>query len=376
MPTLSIAGCTVRRKRLLEVLQRFSLDAAVISDVRDIYYFTGILLPADLPAALQVDASERLVLVGPKGHDPDLGALHDWADYSWNQRGTRDPDVATQMAETLRQATPSQRHRTAGIQGNALLYGIAEALGANGFSKFVCIDAPVREMQRRKDADEVETIRASIRANLGAYEAVRSAIRPGASELDVLAAGYRGAMETAGEKVLHDGDYQCGQYNGPARSRRIEAGELYIVDAWTCYRGYWSDMSRTFYVGSGPSGAQLALFEHIRWVQLETRKLLKPGVDGRDVFRALDEMIRQHPPLAAEGLIHHGGHAIGLRSHEMPDVNLGRGGVLEPGNVICIEPGGYFSEARYGVRLENMYLITIDGCEDLCPEEVVLHECG
>jgi Xaa-Pro dipeptidase len=111
-------------------------------------------------------------------------------------------------------------------------------------------------------------------------------------------------------------------------------------------------------------------------VQRETPGLLKPGVDGQEIYKALDEMIRQHPCLAAQGLIHHGGHAIGLRSHEMPDVNLDRGGVLQAGNIICIEPGGYFAEARFGVRLENMYLITENGCEDLCPGEVELYQCG
>ena len=87
-------------------------------------------------------------------------------------------------------------------------------------------------------------------------------------------------------------------------------------------------------------------------------------------------MIREHPPLADQGLVHHGGHASGLRAHEMPDINRDRGGKLEPGNVICVEPGGYFDEARQGVRLENMYLITADGCEDLCAGEVELHRCG
>jgi Xaa-Pro aminopeptidase len=196
------------------------------------------------------------------------------------------------------------------------------------------------------------------------------------SELEVLSAGRRGADFAAGEKVFHDGDYQSGMYNGPARGRAIERGELYIVDAWTCYRGYWSDMSRTFVVGAPPSDVQQALFDHIRWVQTQVPTLLRAGVDGTDIYRALDEMIRQHPPLADAGLIHHGGHAIGLRSHEMPDINLARGGKLEAGNVICVEPGGYFAEARYGVRLENMYLITDSGCEDLCPGDLTLDRCG
>ena len=111
-------------------------------------------------------------------------------------------------------------------------------------------------------------------------------------------------------------------------------------------------------------------------MQRDVKRLLRPGLDGTEVYRALDELVREHPLLSDTGLIHHGGHAIGLRIHEMPDINLDRGGPLEPGNVICIEPGGYFDAARYGVRLENMYLITETGCENLCPGELELPQCG
>jgi Xaa-Pro aminopeptidase len=65
------------------------------------------------------------------------------------------------------------------------------------------------------------------------------------------------------------------------------------------------------------------------------------------------------------GLTHHGGHGIGLRAHEAPDINPDRGGILEAGNVVCVEPGGYTADLNAGVRLENTYLITESGCENL-----------
>lgn len=373
MPTLSVEGCAARRQRLIDVMTTRQLASAVITDVRDIYYFSGTLLPADLPAAYLLEASGVATLIGPELSD--VGGQYAYASYRWNLRGTRDPGIVAQMAEVLSEALKGMQFNAVGIQRYALSQRIGEVLIASGRRRLVEIDADIVDMQSRKDPDEIEMIRASIRANLAAYEAVRRTIHPGVSELEVLAAGYAGAMESAGEKVFHDGDYQCGQYNGPARRRPVEEGELYIVDAWTCYRGYWSDMSRTFFVGTRPSEVQRDLFDHIQGVQQETPKLLRPGIDGQEVFRELDELIRKHPRLAATGLVHHGGHAIGMRSHEMPDINLGRGGLLAPGQVICIEPGGYLPEARYGVRLENMYLITEHGCEDLCPGDVVLHEC-
>ncbi|MCC6492788.1 MAG: aminopeptidase P family protein [Pirellulales bacterium] len=377
MPALSPEGCAARRGRLLEVCHRLELDAALITDVRDVYYFTGALLPSDLPAAWFIDASGPSVLVGPAS-----SVLEEWASrgesclsYEWNHRGTRHPDACERMADAFRQAAAGRDFSTLGVQCRSAFATspLAGRLAMQGATQ--AVDEEIAALQRRKDDDEVRMIRASIEANLGAYQAVREAIQPGATELDVLAAGYRGAMLAAGEKVFHDGDYQCGAYNGPARDRPIQAGELYIVDAWTCYRGYWSDMSRTFFVGRGPTDEQYELYEHVRRVQQRVAELLKPGADGSEIYTAIDGMLREHPQLEQQGLVHHGGHAIGLRSHEMPDVNEGRGGVLEPGQIICIEPGGYFAAARYGVRLENMYLITPDGCEDLCPAVGELYEC-
>jgi len=373
MPRLSQVGCAARRARLHDLLLKQRLDLALITDVRDMYYFTGALLPADLPIALSVAVDGRMLLVGPS--DFEVPAVDRLVEYPWNYRGTRHPDLHTHMLAALHDAWPTSGNQRVGVQQASLLNSVRRIIEPSGNGELVPIDEPLAAMQQRKDDDELAIIQESIRANLAAYDAVEAAIRPGASELDVLASGQQGAMRAAGEKVFHDGDYQCGQYNGPARNRRIEAGELYIVDAWTCYRGYWSDMARTFVVGQAATDFQHALFDHIHRVQNEVANLLRPGIDGTQIYRALDEMIREYPPLADSGLIHHGGHAIGLRSHEMPDINLQRGGTLEAGNVICIEPGGYFDAARYGVRLENMYLITESGCENLCEGELELIAC-
>ena len=79
----------------------------------------------------------------------------------------------------------------------------------------------------------------------------------------------------------------------------------------------------------------------------------------------MDAYIREHPALKEVGLGHHGGHTIGMRAHQMPDVNITRGGIFQVGHVVSIEPGSYIPELRAGVRLENMYLITESGPENL-----------
>ncbi|MEO2047623.1 MAG: Xaa-Pro peptidase family protein [Pirellulales bacterium] len=374
MPTLTSARCATRRNRLLALMESQRVDVSLLSDVRDIYYFTGTLLPADLPALWLAHSDGSCRLIGPEGYSD--AEIQEMVTYDWNCQGTRHPDLPQKLQEVTQGFWKSLGSKRVAFQKLSLLDNVRAQISAEADCQWIAIDESIAKLQQLKDADEVEIIRASIQANLGAYEAVRMAIHPGATELDVLAAGIQGAMASAGEKVFHDGDYQCGEYNGPARNRSIEAGELYIVDAWTCFRGYWADMSRTFVVGREPTDVQQNLFKHIRWIQSEIPGLLRPGVDGIDLFRALDEMIRLHPPLADVGLIHHGGHATGLRAQELPDINRDRGGCLEPGHVVCVEPGGYFAEARLGVRLENIYLLNENGCEDLCPGEVELYRCG
>ena len=356
------------------MLAERSLEAALVTDVRDIYYFTGTIVPSDLPAALVVGADGADLLVAPRGFEGQ--GVDRTISFSWNVEGTRDPDIPASLARSLVQNFPLRTGRRLGIQTQSLGARLQARLADAAAIEFAPLDDALAALQARKDADEIAVIRAAVRANLGAYAAVRAAIRPGASELDVLAAGYRGAMQAAGEKVWHDGDYRCGEFNGPARARSLEEGELYIVDAWTCYRGYWSDLSRTYYVGRQPTDVQRRLYEHVRYVLESAERELRPGVDGADVCRMIDSLLREHPPLADCGLTHHGGHAIGLRSHEMPDVNLTRGGRLEAGNVLCLEPGGYFPAARAGVRLERMFLINEAGCENLSDDALELDACS
>jgi len=360
---LTEAGSLERQRRLRELLAAQRLDAVVLTDYRDIYYFTGTLPPQRYPVCMLMRTDGGSWLVATT--DKHVGCVDECLTYEWNKLGTLNFDPLEQVVGVVGQrAAGESRVSRLGWQAEAVPGMLVNTLDRFlGPDEWVAIDAPLRDMQSRKDADEVDVIRTAIKANLGAYDAVREAIAPGVCELDVLAAGFRGAMSTAGEKVFHDGDYQSGVPGGPARNRRIEAGEIYIVDAWTVYRGYWSDLCRAFLVGDQPTDLQQSIFDHIASLQRWAGEMLKPGLKGTQLWKAMDERVREHPALADVGLPHHAGHGTGLRAHTEPDLNRDREGILEPGNVVSVEPGAYIPEARGGVRLENTYLITETGAE-------------
>jgi Xaa-Pro aminopeptidase len=249
-----------------------------------------------------------------------------------------------------------------GYQREALPYALQRAVaGAAGDAEWHEVDELLQDLQRRKDPDEVECIRRSIAATLAGYSRAQAVIRPGISELEVMTECQAAAQRCSGEVHFYNGDFRSGELGGFARNRPIERGELYIIDAWSDLGGYWCDMSRTWSVGGEPTDLQQSVYAHLAAILRAVPELARIGRSTREFWAELDSRIREHPHLAKDGLIHHGGHGIGLRAHEAPDLNRDRGGAFEVGTVFTCEPGGYSDELRRGVRIENLFLVTEAG---------------
>lgn len=358
---LTKGGCAGRLERLRRRLVELDLDGCLISDARDLLWLFGLPLPGadDFPALGVVAADGSARLLCHEGAAPLLDVPT--ATYPWHVGYTRNLDNGRVLAAMAASALP-QRMAAVGFQAECLPHWLAVELSATlRPDTWYALDAELLDLQRAKDPDELDCLRASIRSSLAAYAAVERLIAPGVNELDVLAAGQHAAMRAAGEFVFHNGDYQSCGLGGPARDRACEAGELYIVDAWSVVGGYWSDLCRTYAVGP-PSDLQQSVYTHLVGILAEVPGKLKPGLRGTELWAWMDARIRAHPHLADAGLIHHAGHGVGLRAHTAPDLNRDREGVLQPGDVVSVEPGAYTDALRAGVRVENTFLITCDGC--------------
>lgn len=143
--------------------------------------------------------------------------------------------------------------------------------------------------------------------------------------------------------------------------RRIERGELVLIDAGATVEGYCSDITRTFAVGQ-VDGRTRDLYETVLAAQLAGLAAVRPGVDGRDVDAAARRVIEEAGFGDAFG--HGTGHGVGLQVHELPHVGRRRSDRLDVGMVHTVEPGIYL-EGDLGVRIEDTVVVTGDGCERL-----------
>ena len=358
-----MAGCQLRQERLRALLTSLGLDAAVFYDENEIQYFTGHLIPDVLahPAVLflETDGTSLLISDTVEGE----AYVDERLAYEPHLLYTRNQNLLRQSAALLRDWLAGKSYARIGWRTEGLPHLIARVIAETASpDEWVAIDDQIADMERSKDPDELEIMRTAIACNLAAYDAAQLTIAPRVTELVILQTAQLSASLRAGEQVFHSGDYRSGEFGGPARDHALNPDDLYIIDTWTHYNGYWSDLCRTFAIGQ-PTALQSEVYGHIRDILLEVPEQLKPEVHGTDLWKWIDRRIREHPHLREVGLTHHAGHGVGLRAHEGPDLNRDRDAILRSGDVVSVEPGAYTPELRAGIRLENTFLITETGCE-------------
>jgi Xaa-Pro dipeptidase len=366
---LTKAASQMRQDRFRSQLSIQGIDAAVITDRREIYYLTGILLcdypNFPFPAMLYVETNGKSWLAAHT--DEGDCAVDERVTYPPNVLYTMSPDLMVLLNTAVaKKLTGIDGPKRIGYQEEAMPKLLADTIDRTlSPAEWVSVDNMIWDLQKKKDPDEIVLLKTAAKAGLAAYTAAQKAIAPGVNELDVLSAGQRAARDAVGENIFHGGDYQCAELGGWARDKKIEAGQLYVIDAHTAYHGYWSDLCRTWSVDGKPTSLQIRVFDHIKAILEDIPNLVKPGGKGTELFATIDARIRELPEFADTGLIHHAGHAVGIRPHEMPDLNRDREGIFEVGNVFSCEPGAYNKELNFGIRLENTFHIANDGVENL-----------
>jgi Xaa-Pro aminopeptidase len=328
-------------------------------------YYLSTHRPHELQhAAFVIWSDGRSWLVSANG--PAGGAAaDDLVAYVANPMGTQRQEqpavVAARVVEVLSRRRGSGR---VGVDASP----VTASLTALWEFEPIPADPVLWQLRRRKDPDELALMKTAIACTKAMYERAREVIAPGVEELAVYGELHAAAVRVAGEPLSPaylGNDYACGVPGGPPRrGRTAQAGELYILDLGPAYRGYFSDNSRAFAVGGKATDAQQRAWETVTSALSLVEQIARPGVRCREVFSAVDEHYRSR---TGSGFPHHLGHGVGLQPHEFPHLSPLWDDVLEEGDVFTAEPGLYAPELRGGMRIENQYVVTSNGVENLTP---------
>jgi len=224
----------------------------------------------------------------------------------------------------------------------------------------------VEQLREVKDAEEVAAIRAAAELADAALQRTLADGLAGRTERAVALALEQEMLRLGAERPSFDTIVAHGAHgalpHAVPREAEIAPGTLVTIDWGAQLDGYCSDCTRTFAAGGEPSARAREVYDLVLRAQQTGLDAVRPGVAGRDADAAARAVIEA----AGEGeRFGHGlGHGVGLEIHEAPRLSKASDATLAAGHVVTVEPGVYLP-GELGVRIEDLVVVTDDGCERL-----------
>lgn len=232
-------------------------------------------------------------------------------------------------------------------------------------SQLIPLEEELKNLRAAKDAQELTLIRRAIDISSNAFLYLVEILKEGVLErevaLEMESFMKRNGAEAIGFDIIIASGKRSALPHGKASVKRIEKGDLILIDFGSGFQGYHSDQTRTL-VCSNPSLEQQKIYRIVKEAHDRAIEKIRPGIPIGEVDGAAREHIRNQG--YGEYFGHGTGHGIGLAVHEDPVVNSENKGLVQEGMVFTIEPGIYIPNWG-GVRIEDMVLVTPKGAEIL-----------
>lgn len=231
-------------------------------------------------------------------------------------------------------------------------------------TKLVAATGIVEELREIKSSREVESIRQALVLHQKTLRFMQKVVRVGVSERKIMLDLERYVKSHGANfsfsPIIASGQNSCFPH-AKVTDRVLKDNEPVLLDFGIDINGYKSDLTRNFFLGRmSPRYAQV--LEALRLAQAQAIELIKPGVSVSVVDAQARKVLRKFN--LAKYFGHSLGHGVGLDIHENPRLSVKSQATLMPGMIVTVEPGVYIPN-EFGIRVEDMVLVTEQGCEVL-----------
>jgi Xaa-Pro aminopeptidase len=338
-----------RAEPLVSLIAERELDQLFVSDLVNVRYLTGF---TGTNGACLVGRDERIF----------------FTDFRYSERAEREVGEEWDRPEAERELLPQIVARMSGKVGfedaKLSVRQLARLEAAAGDVDLVPAGDLVEQLRAVKEPEEIERIAAAAELTDGVYRWALERGLAGRTERDVARACEARLRELGAEPsfppIVAAAENGALPHAEP-EDREIGAGELVVFDMGALLEGYCSDCTRTFATGEPGDEAQ-EVYDLVLTAQLAALAAIRPGASGKEVDAVPREMIAE----AGHGdhFGHGTGHGVGLEVHEGPRLSTTSEDELREGNVVTVEPGVYLP-GQFGVRVEDLVVLTADGYRNL-----------
>ena len=360
-----------RLNNLTASMRTSKLDAVILNPGPTLTYLTGVHFHLmERPVVLFVAPGQDPVLVLPELELPKMEL------FPYKVRAVAYGENPSEWENAFRKAAQSlgldgKRIGVEPRQLRLLEFGHVKA-GAPE-SEFPDASNVLSMLRLKKDKAEVDAMRRAVKIAQDALEATIPLIKIGMTERELSSELVMQLLKNGSDSefpfapIVSAGPNSANPHASPTE-RKLQAGDLLVVDWGAAYEGYISDLTRTFSVGEVEDELQ-KIHKIVQESNAAGRAAGRPGVPCADVDKAAREVIDKSG--YGKYFTHRTGHGIGMEGHEDPYMRGDNMQLLEPGMAYTVEPGIYLT-GRNGVRIEDNIVITETGADCLSdmPREI------
>ncbi len=354
---------TARLSRFISLMEKSGLDAMAINPGPSLLYLTGLRFHLmERPVVLLITRHESPLLVLPELETaklPQSTIPLKGVTYGENPAGWG--EVFTSACQELK-----LDGKKVGVEPTRLRFLEIQLLQKGSKAQLISADEVVNGLRMYKDAHEIDNMRQAVRIAQDALLATLPFIKPGKSEREIAAELSIQLLRSGSDSeapfapIVSGGTNSANPHAAPT-DRKLQTGDLLVIDWGATYHGYVSDLTRTFAIGEvNEEFKQIArIVEQANTAGRSASAPEKPAGEIDQVTRAV---------IAEAGygryFTHRTGHGIGLEGHEPPYIYGENPQILAEGMAFTVEPGIYLPD-RGGVRIEDNVVITASGAETL-----------
>lgn len=353
-----------RAEKLSKLIKSANIAGVVLNPGSSLTYLTGLHFHLmERPTVLIFAPPAKPVLILPELESAKLsGSLLELVPFTYGDNPSTWGNVFSAAINSIgleKTALAVEPTRLRFLELNYLQTAAPSLTFINGEALFA-------RLRIQKDNSEVADMRQAVRIAEAAFLATLPGIKPGCTEREVAAELTLQLIRTGSdaempfEPIIASGPNSANPHAVPS-DRKLQSGDLVVVDWGASFHGYVSDLTRTLAIGEvEPELRKIASV--VERANAAGRMVAVPGLSAGAVDRAARQVITEAG--YGEYFIHRTGHGLGMEGHEPPYMFGENEEELLPGMTFTVEPGIYLP-GRGGVRIEDDVVITAEGAETL-----------
>ncbi len=360
MSSTPIKTIKARQEKLSQLIKQFGFDAVAVNPSPNLVYLTDLHFHlSERPVVCIFTPDKPPVLILPELESAKINNLEfELQSFTFSEDVSKWQNAFSEAIRKIDLQTGS-----VGVDDRGLRMLELRLLQSSlPYSTFDDADTLFAELRMYKDELEFKYLQDAVNMAQDAMRLLLQEIKIGMTEKEIASMLVQNAFKLGSEAelpfspIVASGPNSANPHASPS-NRKIQNGDMLVLDWGVNVNGYFSDLTRTFSIGD-PSPQQSEIYNIVHEANQAAHAAVKPGITAGEVDKAARDIIEQAG--YGEYFTTRTGHGLGMQVHEPPYIRTGNEIILKPGMVFTIEPGIYIPD-QDGVRIEDDVIVTEDG---------------